>query len=83
MRREPLSLDSVPLIAASLAGRQVSADEIRGHNSAESAWVVIDGTVYDCTDFLEKHVSCNLVLKRRRWEADFWGGSFRSLVERR
>ncbi|PWN35291.1 putative cytochrome b5 [Meira miltonrushii] len=31
------------------------ADEVKQHKSEESAWVVVDGGVYDVTEFLEDH----------------------------
>ncbi|KAM0748302.1 L-mandelate dehydrogenase, partial [Meredithblackwellia eburnea MCA 4105] len=32
-----------------------TAEELRAHNKLKSAWVVIDGNVFDVTNFLEKH----------------------------
>ncbi|CAD6886769.1 unnamed protein product [Tilletia controversa] len=31
------------------------ADEVKKHQSEESVWVVVDGGVYDVTEFLEDH----------------------------
>lgn len=28
-------------------------DEVSGHNSRDDAWIVLEGQVYDITDFLE------------------------------
>ncbi|TIB03312.1 hypothetical protein E3P96_01932 [Wallemia ichthyophaga] len=58
-----LSLDSdaqnIPQEAISLANpakaRYIAYEEIEKHNSAESCWVIIDGQVYDVTDFLASH----------------------------
>ncbi|KAK4703259.1 L-lactate dehydrogenase (cytochrome), partial [Phenoliferia sp. Uapishka_3] len=36
-------------------GRVVYAEEVREHNTKEDAWVVIDGKVYDISEFLEMH----------------------------
>nr|CAD1826207.1 unnamed protein product [Ananas comosus var. bracteatus] len=37
------------------AARQFSMSEVRKHSSADSAWIVIHGHVYDCTAFLKDH----------------------------
>lgn len=29
--------------------------EVKKHDSADSAWIVVDGHVYDCTDYLNDH----------------------------
>merc|ERR1712146_777613 len=33
----------------------IHSDELRRHNHEGSAWVAIEGKVYDLTDFLEEH----------------------------
>ncbi len=35
--------------------KMVSAQEVRKHNTRESCWVIIHGSVYDLSDFLDKH----------------------------
>ncbi|EPQ31164.1 uncharacterized protein PFL1_01352 [Pseudozyma flocculosa PF-1] len=35
--------------------KSVDANELKQHKSDESAWVVVDGKVYDVTDFLDDH----------------------------
>jgi cytochrome b involved in lipid metabolism len=35
--------------------REFTLDEINKHNTQESCWVTVDGTVYDITDFLNIH----------------------------
>ncbi len=35
--------------------RIISIEELKQHNTESSAWVAIDGKVYDLTDFLEEH----------------------------
>lgn len=37
--------------------------EIAKHNKAEDAWVIIDGKVYDVTDFVDEHPGGNNILK--------------------
>ncbi|KAL2339838.1 hypothetical protein Fmac_007778 [Flemingia macrophylla] len=32
-----------------------SISEVRRHNSADSAWIIVNGHVYDCTRFLKDH----------------------------
>ncbi|SGY16805.1 BQ5605_C012g06997 [Microbotryum silenes-dioicae] len=36
-------------------GKTFSAAEVNKHKSAESAWTIVDGGVYDVTEFLEDH----------------------------
>lgn len=33
----------------------ITAEEVAKHNTADSAWVIVEGGVYDVTDFLEDH----------------------------
>jgi cytochrome b involved in lipid metabolism len=35
--------------------KQISAQEVAKHNAAEDLWLVVDGTVYDMTDFAPEH----------------------------
>ncbi|KAG6550915.1 hypothetical protein Mapa_007530 [Marchantia paleacea] len=35
--------------------RQISMIEVRRHTHSESAWIVVHGSVYDCTGFLHEH----------------------------
>lgn len=37
------------------ASKSYSMLEVRKHNSAESAWIVVHGHIYDCTRFLKDH----------------------------
>lgn len=37
------------------ASKQLTMSEVRKHSSAESAWIVVHGHVYDCTNFLKDH----------------------------
>lgn len=46
------SVDASSLITTS---NLYSMSEVEKHNSADSAWIVVDGHVYDCTRFLKDH----------------------------
>jgi cytochrome b involved in lipid metabolism len=35
--------------------KEYDAEEVKAHKSKESAWVIVDGGVFDVTDFLEDH----------------------------
>ncbi|KAF9608459.1 hypothetical protein IFM89_009825 [Coptis chinensis] len=37
------------------SARMYSTYEVKKHNSAESAWIIVHGYVYDCTPFLKDH----------------------------
>ncbi|KAG9042290.1 Cytochrome b2, mitochondrial precursor [Serendipita sp. 407] len=36
-------------------GNMISYEEVKRHNTAESCWVIINGIVYDVTEFLDVH----------------------------
>ena len=38
--------------------RLISWEEVKKHNSASSLWVVIDGKVYDITEFVKEVYNC-------------------------
>ncbi|PWN88910.1 putative cytochrome b5 [Acaromyces ingoldii] len=40
------------------------ADEVKKHTSEQSAWVVVDGGVYDVTSFLDDHPGGKKILLR-------------------
>ncbi|POY76813.1 putative Nitrate reductase (NADH) [Rhodotorula taiwanensis] len=42
--------------------KAITAQEVSQHKSADSAWVIIDGNVYDVTEFLEDHPGGKKVL---------------------
>mmetsp|Transcript_76945 Transcript_76945/g.94410 ORF Transcript_76945/g.94410 Transcript_76945/m.94410 type:complete len:87 (+) Transcript_76945:42-302(+) len=35
--------------------KKITMKEVSKHNTKEDAWVVIDGMVYDVTEFIEEH----------------------------
>ena len=35
--------------------RSISSSEIRKHNSPDDAWIVVNGSVYDTTEFAPQH----------------------------
>jgi len=35
--------------------RQISVEEISKHNTAEDCWIVVDGKVWDLTEFAPEH----------------------------
>lgn len=37
------------------ASKVFSMSEVKKHNSAESAWIIVHGHIYDCTRFLKDH----------------------------
>lgn len=37
------------------AANMISESEVKKHNSADSAWIIVHGHVYDCTRFLKDH----------------------------
>ena len=38
-----------------MPGRHVTAEELRRHNTRDSVWLVVDGNVYDLTEFAPMH----------------------------
>ncbi|KAI3478692.1 hypothetical protein L1887_59329 [Cichorium endivia] len=48
-----LSFSQLP--KSSKMGKQIDANELKNHKSADSAWVAVDGKVYDVTEFLDDH----------------------------
>ncbi|GAA5965174.1 hypothetical protein JCM8115_005378 [Rhodotorula mucilaginosa] len=42
--------------------KAITAQEVSQHTSADSAWVIIEGNVYDVTEFLEDHPGGKKVL---------------------
>ncbi|GAA5869742.1 hypothetical protein JCM16303_001781 [Sporobolomyces ruberrimus] len=64
---EPSSLSvtpqpTVPPTEESIMSKAISAAEVEKHKSADSAWVIIEGNVYDVTEFLEDHPGGKKVL---------------------
>jgi len=48
----PQEADSVNAVARE---GFISYSDVRSHNTANSCWVIINGTVYDVTELLETH----------------------------
>ncbi|PLW40559.1 hypothetical protein PCASD_07770 [Puccinia coronata f. sp. avenae] len=40
---------------SSMTGKIISVQEVENHKDEKSAWVIVEGKVYDVTDFLEDH----------------------------
>lgn len=53
-------------------GRLIPYSEVQKHNSVESCWVIISGTVYDVTSFIDKHPGGrNAILKAAGMDATY------------
>ena len=42
--------------------KKYSREEIKEHRSSESTWIVVDGKVYDVTEFLDEVCQCVCVV---------------------
>ncbi|KAA1111102.1 hypothetical protein PGT21_036605 [Puccinia graminis f. sp. tritici] len=40
---------------ATMTAKIISVQEVENHKDEKSAWVIVEGKVYDVTDFLEEH----------------------------
>jgi len=56
--KEPISKDSES------PSTSMNMQEVAKHNSADDAWVVIDGQIYDVTSFIESHPGGGGVLRK-------------------
>eukprot|EP00732_Lithocolla_globosa_P003584 Lithocolla_globosa_v1_NODE_2945_length_1815_cov_5.456250.p4 type:complete len:131 gc:universal NODE_2945_length_1815_cov_5.456250:1719-1327(-) len=45
-----------------MAGTEISWEEVKKHNKADDAWVVVDGDIYDVTRFASLHPGGELLL---------------------
>lgn len=55
--------DTLPrLLGTASPAATVPMEEVVKHNSADSCWIVIQGKIYDVTDFLDKHPGGRKVL---------------------
>ncbi|BGP38751.1 hypothetical protein JCM10449v2_002688 [Rhodotorula kratochvilovae] len=63
----------------------ITAKEVSDHVTADSAWVVIDGNVYDVTDFLEDHPGGKKVLLKacgKDSSKQFWQFHSKKVLEK-
>lgn len=44
--------------------RQITLEEVAGHDSRESCWKAIEGRVYDVTDYIPEHPTSERVILR-------------------
>ncbi|XP_035665414.1 cytochrome B5-like protein [Branchiostoma floridae] len=44
-------------------GRLISKQELAKHNKKEDAWIIIDGKVYDMTEYVAKHPGGDAILR--------------------
>ncbi|KAK4804617.1 hypothetical protein SAY86_004434 [Trapa natans] len=51
----PLLKKSVSTPFMSAASKTFAMSEVKKHNSADSAWIIVHGHIYDCTKFLKDH----------------------------
>nr|GLL44044.1 nitrate reductase [NADH]-like isoform X2 [Ipomoea trifida] len=61
-RHLEISSDATPTLKKSVsspfmntASKMFSMSEVKKHNTADSAWIIVHGHVYDCTRFLNDH----------------------------
>lgn len=55
IRASPTSLHSFTFCESTMGGTKLSAQEISRHNTPTDCWIVVDGQVWDVTDFHEQH----------------------------
>ncbi|BGP23556.1 fatty acid desaturase 2 [Rhodotorula toruloides] len=63
----------------------ITAEEVAKHNTADSAWVIIEGGVYDVTDFLEDHPGGKKVLLKACGQDStekFWNFHSKKVLEK-
>lgn len=50
--------------AIELYHRMLTATDVAKHNNRDSCWIIVEGQVYDVTDFLEEHPGgANIILR--------------------
>ncbi|GAA5852663.1 hypothetical protein JCM8547_002581 [Rhodosporidiobolus lusitaniae] len=65
--------------------KALTLKEIASHNTAESAWVVVDGGIYDVTEFLEDHPGGKKVLLKacgKDSSKQFWQFHSKKVLEK-
>ncbi|GAA6002414.1 cytochrome b5-like heme/steroid binding domain-containing protein [Rhodotorula paludigena] len=65
--------------------KAITEKEVSDHASADSAWVIIDGNVYDVTEFLEDHPGGKKVLLKacgKDSSKQFWQFHSKKVLEK-
>ncbi|XP_073021129.1 nitrate reductase [NADH] 1-like [Primulina eburnea] len=55
LNENPILKKSVSSPFMNTTSTMLSMSEVKKHNSADSAWIIVHGHVYDCTPFLKDH----------------------------
>lgn len=55
VEKEVIEAAAAEAAAASSNTRVIPLEEIRGHSTEKSCWLLLHGNVYDVTEFLEEH----------------------------
>ncbi|OAV90212.1 hypothetical protein PTTG_00701 [Puccinia triticina 1-1 BBBD Race 1] len=55
-------ISPVPTTHSTMTAKIISVQEVESHKDEKSAWVIVEGKVYDVTNFLEEHPGGKKVL---------------------